>query len=88
MHLTLHPSDAALVISKGWGERHPLAGCLVFPLGKRLLPEGFVMVYAPQDESQVGVLKEIVRAAGWWVGGVVLASDSRNESVSKKTVDG
>lgn len=46
MHLTLHPQDAALVISEGWGERHPLAGCPVLGIGKRLLPEGFVMVYA------------------------------------------
>ncbi|KAL8994755.1 MAG: hypothetical protein Q9169_005365 [Polycauliona sp. 2 TL-2023] len=76
MHLTLHPSDAALVISQGWGERHPLAGCAVLGIGGRLLPEGFVMVYAPQQESQIGILKDIVRAAGWWVGGVGLASTS------------
>lgn len=76
MHLTLHPSDAALVISQGWGERHPLAGCPVLGFGGRLLPDGFVMVYAPQEESQIGVLKEIVRAAGWWVGGVCLKSTS------------
>ncbi|KAL9577088.1 MAG: hypothetical protein Q9212_006599, partial [Teloschistes hypoglaucus] len=64
MHLTLHPEDAALVISRGWGERHPLAGCPVLGIGKRLLPEGFVMVYAPQDEKQIEVLHDIVRAAG------------------------
>lgn len=75
MHLTLHPSDAALVISHGWGERHPLAGRNVF--GKKLLPAGFVMVYAPNDESQVGVLMEIVRAGAWWVGGVGLGEGGR-----------
>ncbi|KAA6411083.1 MAG: hypothetical protein FRX48_05394 [Lasallia pustulata] len=26
MHLTLHPADAALVIERGWGQRHPLSG--------------------------------------------------------------
>ncbi|KAL8726856.1 MAG: hypothetical protein Q9181_005910 [Wetmoreana brouardii] len=81
MHLTLHPADAALVISQGWGERHPLAGCPVFGIGKRLLPEGFVMVYAPQSEGQIEVLHDIVRAAGWWVGGVTLASESNAEGV-------
>ncbi|KAL8805276.1 MAG: hypothetical protein Q9182_002044 [Xanthomendoza sp. 2 TL-2023] len=87
MHLTLHPADAALVISQGWGERHPLAGCLVFPYGQRLLPEGFVMVYAPQDESQICVLQDIVRAAGWWVGGVRLVSDFTSQGVSTRPHD-
>lgn len=87
MHLTLHPQDAALVISQGWGERHPLAGCPVLGIGKRLLPEGFVMVYAPQDEGQVGVLTDIVRAAGWWVGGVGLACKGENQGVSAKGID-
>lgn len=75
MHLTLHPHDAALVISHGWGERHPLAGRSIF--GKTLLPAGFVMVYAPNDESQIGVLMEIVRAGGWWVGGIGLGEGGR-----------
>ena len=75
MHLTLHPHDAALVISHGWGERHPLAGRNIF--GKILLPAGFVMVYAPNDESQIGVLMEIVRAGAWWVGGIGLGEGGR-----------
>ncbi|KAL8837189.1 MAG: hypothetical protein Q9176_005820 [Flavoplaca citrina] len=84
MHLTLHPADAALVISQGWGERHPLAGCAILGLGGRLLPEGFVMVYAPQEVGQIGVLKDIVRAAGWWVGGVGLVSASEGQGVSTR----
>lgn len=79
MHLTLHPSDAALVIAHGWGERHPLAGGLIF--GKRIVPSGFVMVYAPQDENHVGVLLDIVRAGGWWVGGVALGKGERGVGV-------
>ena len=79
MHLTLHPSDVALLITHGWGQRHPLAGCQVF--GKRLLPSGFVMVYAPQDESQMGVLMDIVRAAGWWVGGKKFEKGLRGDEV-------
>lgn len=84
MHLTLHPADAALVISQGWGERHPLAGCAILGFGERLLPEGFVMVYAPQEIGQIGVLKDIVRAAGWWVGGVGLVSASEGQGVTTK----
>ena len=71
MHLTLHPLDVSIVISAGWGERHPLAGKYIH--GKELLPSGFVMVYAPRDESQIKTVMEIVRAAAWWVGGVDLA---------------
>lgn len=74
MHLTLHPLDAALVIGSGWGERHPLAGRRIH--GVRLLPEGFVMVYAPPVEEEVGVLMDIVKAAGWWVGGVDLDANA------------
>ena len=62
LHLTLHPRDAAIVIERGWGERHPLAG--------RWLLEGFMMIYAPKGEDELATVMEIVRAAAWWVGGV------------------
>lgn len=82
MHMTLHPSDAALVIAQGWGERHPLAGRLIF--GKRIVPSGFVMVYAPQDERDIGILLEFVRAGGWWVGGVGLGKGERGIGVQTR----
>ena len=66
MHLTLHPSDAAMVISHGWGERHPLAGRGPW------VPRGFVMVYAPRGKEEVEILMKIVRAGAWWVGGCIL----------------
>jgi hypothetical protein len=67
MHLTMHPADAALVLSQAWGERHPLSsgGWLA-----RFVPPGFVMVYAPRTEEEVEVVMEIIKAAAWWVGGV------------------
>lgn len=67
MHLTLHPADAALVLSQAWGERHPLSsgGWLT-----RFVPLGFVMVYAPRNQEEVEVVMEIVKAAVWWVGGI------------------
>ena len=70
MHLTLHPIDAALVLACGWGERHPLAGIAVH--GRLLVPNGFIMLYTPRDESEIGTVMEIVKAAAWWVGGVDL----------------
>jgi hypothetical protein len=30
------------------------------------------MVYAPQEESEIMTVMEIVKAGGWWVGGVDL----------------
>ena len=73
MHLTLHPSDAALVISNGWGERHPLAGRGPW------VPNGFTMVYAPRNGNEVEILIEIVRAAGWWVGGCMLLARAERD---------
>jgi hypothetical protein len=67
MHLTLHPADAAVVILRGWGERHPLSsgGWL-----SRFVPQGFCMVYAPRNEEEVQTVRKIVAAAVWWVAGV------------------
>ena len=62
LHLTLHPTDLALVIKQGWGERHPLAG--------KTCPVGFTLIYAPRDEEDFTVVLEIVKAAAWWVGEV------------------
>jgi len=70
MHLTLHPLDAGVVISSGWGERHPLAGVLIN--GKQKVPPGFVMVYAPREVDDLPTIMQIVRAGAWWVGGVEL----------------
>lgn len=59
MHLTLHPSDANVVLETGWGERHPLAGVFF----NRFLPRGFVMVYAPHNEDEIELVLRIVWAA-------------------------
>ncbi len=65
LHLTLHPDDARLVLARGRGERHPLArgGWLA-----RFVPPGFVMVYAPRDAAELAAVRDIVKAAVWWVG--------------------
>ncbi|KAK0911044.1 hypothetical protein LTR91_014556 [Friedmanniomyces endolithicus] len=66
MHLTLHPADARRVLEAGWGERHPLARGGWW---ERFVPGGFVMVYAPVEEGEVGIVMEVVRAGAWFVNG-------------------
>jgi len=67
MHLALHPADAQLVIRQGWGQRHPLGrgGWMSW-----FVPAGFMMVYAPRNDAELEVVKQIVAAACWWIGGV------------------
>lgn len=58
MHMNLHPDDIAVVLAKGWGQRHPLAwGKGEVEASKRgwmtprsPLPETFVLIYAPRGE--------------------------------------
>lgn len=72
LHLTLHPSDARLMLERGWGERHPLARggwC------RRFVPKEFVLVYAPRTEEEVEVVMGIVAASVWWVSGIDVAGD-------------
>ncbi|KAF9889706.1 hypothetical protein FE257_007012 [Aspergillus nanangensis] len=71
MHLTLHPADVRVVLEMGWGERHPLAREKWW-LGKRSVPAGFVMVYAPRDGEELAVVMQVIRAAVWWVSGLEL----------------
>ena len=59
--MTLSLADAKEVIEKGWAQRHGLSG--------RLLPWGYVMVYAPRDEEEVEVLGRIFRAGIAFVSG-------------------
>ena len=69
LHLTLHPADVKTVIEAGWGERHPLARSnWWWPWGTHM-SSGYVIVYAPRDDKELGVAEEIVKAAIWWVSG-------------------
>jgi len=79
MHMTLHPSDAAIVIQRGWGERHPLseAGGGWKVGGGKGVPSNFCMVYAPTCEEEVETVMKIVKAGVWWVTGVRLGLDGR-----------
>jgi hypothetical protein len=54
LHVYLSNPDARLVVEKGWGMR--------FSVGW-MAPPGWIMVFAPKDEKEVQIVKEIVRAA-------------------------
>lgn len=84
IHLTLHPADAAVVILRGWGERHPLSsgGWLA-----RFVPQGFVLVYAPRTEEELQITRKILGAATWWVGGVDVDEKFGKEAVETMDED-
>ncbi|KAF5575253.1 hypothetical protein FPCIR_13246 [Fusarium pseudocircinatum] len=54
MHINLAPKDAKLVLERGWGQRHPLSGTVLYL--------GNVMIYAPRTEEELEVVKNITRA--------------------------
>ncbi|KAI1373045.1 hypothetical protein F4677DRAFT_448871 [Hypoxylon crocopeplum] len=56
-HAVLSLVDAATAIESGWAERHRMSG-----MGS-LIPWGFVLVYAPRDEAELGIWKEFVAAS-------------------------
>lgn len=56
-HLILSLSDAEEAITKGWAELHKLSGIM----GR--LPSSYVLVYAPRDDAEFKVWKNLVTAA-------------------------
>jgi hypothetical protein len=76
LHLSLHPADARILIQAGWGERHPLAKGGWF---RRFVPREFVLVYAPRNETEVGVVMDVVAAAVWWVSGIDVNAGGEGE---------
>lgn len=55
-HMMLAPSDAELVVERGWGEPHLWART-----GK--LPANTLMVYAPRDDAEIDIVLQIANAA-------------------------
>jgi len=56
MHVCLSPSDAKLVIERGWGERFGLSGSI--------MPVTYIMVYAPRpgEVNDEVIVERIIRA--------------------------
>lgn len=65
MHVILSPADAAAVIEKKYGERFGIAGKRMYTgtLKGSILPLGYTLVYTPRTLEEVGVIKEIIKAA-------------------------
>ncbi|OXM68490.1 luciferase domain-containing protein [Amycolatopsis vastitatis] len=53
MHLSLPPRAARVVVERGWGEPHPIAGIH--------LPAGTVLLYGPRDRSEVDICLIVVQ---------------------------
>ncbi|KAF7895220.1 hypothetical protein EAF00_007034 [Botryotinia globosa] len=84
-HMNLHPEDAKIILEKGWGERHPMAGASApqavanflsyLPISlsawfsPRVVPEQFVLIYAPRNKDELQVVCYIIEAAAFWVCG-------------------
>ncbi|KAK7748352.1 hypothetical protein SLS62_008720 [Diatrype stigma] len=75
-HVVLSLTDAATLIEKGWAERHPLSGVRGF------LPWGFVFVYAPRDEDELAVWKDIVLASVRFVATAAAAPGSGKQVIA------
>jgi phospholipase/carboxylesterase len=53
LHVALDPADHASFLASGWGEKHPL-----YDRGVNA-----VMLYAPRDQADLAVAKEVIAAA-------------------------
>ncbi len=60
LHLVLSEADAALVLERGWGELHLMAGQRLRDLS---LPNGLIMIYAPRTMDEIVTVLRIVRAS-------------------------
>ncbi|KAJ6567970.1 hypothetical protein DFH09DRAFT_1155545 [Mycena vulgaris] len=58
LHLALAAQDGKEVVSKGWGQRHPLAGP-----GVPGPPTEWTFLYAPRDDEEVKVVEMIIEAS-------------------------
>lgn len=74
--INLHPRDAAEVIQKGWGQRHPLCAIheseLLRGFYHSVLGRGTpvsretVIIYAHLSDDQYEIVAAIIAAAVWW----------------------
>lgn len=61
MHLHLNPSDARIVVERGWAELHGLSGSMV--------PASYVLVYSPRDREDLNAVTRILEATLDWATG-------------------
>jgi len=68
LHAALPPEAAREAVRKGWAEQHPVAR-----MGG--IPPNVVMIYAPRDAGEVGVVAGLVEEAHRYAGGGAAAPD-------------
>ncbi|ATZ55174.1 hypothetical protein BCIN_11g04580 [Botrytis cinerea B05.10] len=101
-HMNLHPNDAKIVLEKGWGERHPMAGASApqtvanllsrLPISlsawfsPRVVPEQFMLIYAPRNKDELQVVCHIIEAAAFWVSGEQLTLSIESVPLSEESV--
>ncbi|TFY55010.1 hypothetical protein EVG20_g9476 [Dentipellis fragilis] len=72
LHVVLAPADCKIVITHGWGQRHPLSHPhrrQLWKTGVTSLPKEYLMIYAPRSEAEVQIVMRIVRAAAGFMTG-------------------
>ncbi|KAA1476220.1 hypothetical protein DENSPDRAFT_843118 [Dentipellis sp. KUC8613] len=72
LHVVLAPADCKIVITQGWGQRHPLSHPHrreLWKTGVTSLPKEYLMIYAPRSEVEVQIVMRIVRAAAGYMTG-------------------
>ncbi|KAL3474057.1 hypothetical protein BJX99DRAFT_186484 [Aspergillus californicus] len=73
IHVVLTPRDCKRVIEAGWGQRFPLAGSTFLrnlSFGRLgVLPEEYVLVYAPRTEEEIQIVIGILAAGVKYVAG-------------------
>lgn len=55
LHVVAAPADVPEIITRGWGERHPLAGRPIIGL-----PDSYLFLYAPRDDIDGEQLERII----------------------------
>lgn len=63
MHMMLPQDDVAELLTKGWGEVHPLV-----PVGR--MPPTLVMAFGPRDEKELDVIMMLIEASYKFARGV------------------
>lgn len=69
-HILLSFGDAREVLSKGWGERHRVAGTIA--------PLGYMIIYQPRNMKEVEIFLEILKAS-------IAYGKSNGKDIAKKT---
>ena len=73
LHLYFSQADAKVIIEKGWAQRHRLARTQpwYFGGGKHMwnIGDTFLLVYAPRDETELDVLRTLIRASAKFMTG-------------------